>query len=293
MSRVLVFGADGLIGHYLIANLSEHAEIMGTLHGIPDNGAAFPPTVRQAYGIDAADTPSISKLLDSFRPDWVINAIGLVKRPRAADPIASLEANTLFPHRLAALCGQRGIRLLHFSTDCVFSGKHGNYCETDFPDNPDWHGRCKAIGEPSGENVLVFRTSFIGLELACRKSLVEWFLTQRGDIPGYTHAIWSGLTAAEVARLATRLVNCPTPPSGLWHLAASRPISKFELLSALNERLGERGCRVIPDDSFVCDRSLDGSAFRQAFSYTPPDICLQLDELAAEILSSGRLSDRL
>jgi hypothetical protein len=127
------------------------------------------------------------------------------------------------------------------------------YKETDQPDCDDWHGRCKALGEPAGEHVLVLRTSFIGLELACKRSLIEWFLAQRGEVPGYRKAIWSGLTAIEVGRLVNMLIRREESLAGLWHVATP-PISKFDLLTALNARLGERGVRVVPDD-VLCDKS--------------------------------------
>lgn len=293
MRRVLVFGGDGLIGHYLLAGLAKEHAVGGTLHGAwEEYPADYPAGPIAAWGVDAADERRLCEVLDDFRPDWAINAIGLVKRPRADDAVASLEVNALFPHRLSKACGERGVRLLHFSTDCVFAGSRGRYRESDLPDNPDWHGCCKALGDPAGEHVLVLRTSFIGLELSCRRSLLEWFLAQRGEVPGYTHAIWSGVTAAELVRVVGMLLARRPAPHGLWHLAGPTPISKYELLCGLNRRLGERGVTVVPDDSFVCDRSLDGNAFNQEFSYEPPSWDAMLDELAAEIIASGRLAGR-
>lgn len=291
MSRILVFGADGIIGHYLMAALASEHEVGGTLHGLASayQQNKLPGNII-AFGVDAGNPARIAEVIDQFHPTGIVNAIGLVKRPRAADPLDSLTANTCFPHLLARLCGARGIRLIHYSTDCVYDGKRGMYRETDPPDNPEWHSRCKALGEPAGEHVLVLRTSFIGLELTCKKSLIEWFLAHKSDVPGYTRAIWSGLTAAELARLTGRIIASEDFPSGTWHLAAATPISKFSLLTALNERLGKRGIHVLPDPSFVCDRSLDGSAFRARFAYQPPSWESMLDELAGEIISSGRLS---
>ena len=277
MSRLLILGS------HLYLALNATNDLCLTLHG---DASSHPPHLfdgaQVAQRVAAGDVDRIARLLDSFRPDWVINAIGLVKRALAADPCASLEANTVLPHRLAKLCAERSVRLMHFSTDCVFAGSRGMYRETKPPDCPDWHGRCKALGEPAGAHVLVLRTSFIGLELSCKKSLVEWFLTQKGDVPGYRHAIWSGLPAIEVGRLVNRLVHSKDPLSRLWHVA-SPPITKYELLLALNARLGERGVRVVADDSFVCNRSLDGSAFIARTGYAPPDWDSLLDELALDI----------
>lgn len=283
MKRVIVFGGDGIIGSCLYLALKESFDLCVTLHGARGR---YPPRLfsdaQVMYDVAAGDAATVRKVLNDFCPEWVVNAVGLVKRDLASDPLASLEANTLFPHLLARRCGENRSRLLQFSTDCVYSGKAGMYKESDQPDNNDWHGRCKALGEPHGKHVLVLRTSFIGLELTCKRSLLEWFLAQKGDVPGYRKAIWSGFTAMELARLVGSLIESEEPPRGLWHVATPA-ISKFDLLTALNARLGERGVRVVPDDSFVCNRSLDASAFKKLTGYIPPSWDAMLDELAGEI----------
>ncbi len=283
MKRVLLLGADGLLGSHLYLALRDRCALTVTLHGSADR---YPPALfsnaRVEAGVDAGDGPRLERLFAGLRPDWVLNAIGLVKREAAADPCASLVANTLLPHHLSALCARHGGRLLQFSTDCVFSGARGTYRETDLPDNPDWHGRCKALGEPVGTHVLVLRTSFIGLELGCRLSLLDWFLRHEGRVVGYRQALWSGLSAREVGRLAGRLIQAADPLHGTWHVAGV-PLSKYELLTRLAQRLPERRFQVVPDDSFACDRTLDGSAFAARTGYAPPDWDEQLDELVADI----------
>ncbi len=283
MKRVLIFGGDGILGSHLFLGLREHHVVGITLHAA---AKAFPPGLfagAEVFDrIDAADAPAVRDVVERFRPDWILNAVGLVKRPLAQDPVASLLANTVFPHRLAQVCAAHDARLLHFSTDCVFSGTQGGYRESDRPDNDDWHGRCKALGEPAGDHVLVLRTSFIGLELGCKKSLLEWFLAQHGRVPGYVNAIWSGLTAIELARLTASLMADRAPLHGVWHVA-SPALSKFELLTRINARLGDRGVEVFPDEHFVCDRSLDGSAFAARTGYAPPSWDEMLDELVADI----------
>src|SRR6185503_15884533 len=106
------------------------------------------------------------KALADFRPDAVVNAAGVVKqRGEAAEAIPSIEINALFPHRLAVACGELGAYLIHYSTDCVFSGRTGNYSESDMPDPVDLYGRSKLLGEVSGPGCLTLRTSMIGLQL--------------------------------------------------------------------------------------------------------------------------------
>jgi dTDP-4-dehydrorhamnose reductase len=167
------------------------------------------------------------------------------------------------------------------STDCVFSGRHGNYRETDIPDPVDLYGRTKLLGEVEAPQCLTIRTSIIGLELANRTGLVEWFLRQSGRIPGFRKAIWSGFTTNELARLVSRLVENHPTLVGIWHVS-SEPISKYELLRTLNEQLGRQNV-VVPDDSVVIDRSLSSENFQAATKYEAPTHQAMLTELASEI----------
>lgn len=284
MSRVLIFGGDGLLGSHLYLALRGEHELGVTLHG---DASMYPPRLfsgaRVFDHVAAGDQHRVSAVLKQCRPDWVINAVGLAKRPLAKDPHASLEANALFPHLLARLCLDAGARLLHFSTDAVFSGMRGNYSEADVPDATDWYGRCKLLGEPSAPHVLTLRTAFVGLELGCKQNLLEWFLVQQGAVPGFTGAIWSGFSAQEVGRVASRVVSADAAPGGVWHLAAPT-LSKHEFLSALNARLGRQGVTVVPDDCLQCNRSLDGRGFEARTGYVPPTWVAMLDELVEDVL---------
>lgn len=283
MRRVLIFGGDGLLGSHLYLTLKDAYELGVTLHrDSPDYPATLFANARVIPGVAAGDVATVTFVLDTFRPDWVINAIGLAKRPLARDPYASLEANSLFPHLLANLCAERSMHLLHFSTDSVYSGRTGNYAEQDPPDCIDWYGRCKLLGEPRAPNVLVLRTAFIGLELNYKLNLLEWFLARGREVPGYRKVIWSGFSAIEIGRIARFLIASETPLSGLWHLA-SHSISKFDLLTQLAARLPGRKTVVVPDDSVSFDRSLNGLAFNALTGYEPPTWEEMLDELAEDV----------
>lgn len=283
MSRVIVFGGDGLLGSHLYLALKNAHHLCLTLHSeTPQYPKRLFASAQVITGVAAGDKARVASVLDTYRPDWVINAIGLTKRPLASDPYASLEANSLFPHLLAGLCAERATRMIHFSTDGVFSGRRGAYSESDCPDGKDWYGRCKLLGEPAGPHVLVLRTAFVGLEISCKLNLVEWFLAQRGHVKGFRKAVWSGFTAAEVARLVAALVEGDVGLGGIWHVA-SQPISKYDLLSALASRLDLKNVAVIPDDRFVCDRSLDGSAFSARAGYVAPSWESMIDELAQDV----------
>jgi dTDP-4-dehydrorhamnose reductase len=172
-------------------------------------------------------------------------------------------------------------------TDCVFSGKKGNYTEKDHPDPEDVYGVSKLLGETDGRGALTLRTSMIGPELQRKTGLVEWFLAQKGKtIQGWRKAIFSGFTTAELARVIENLVTMHPGAHGVYHVS-SAPISKFDLLANLNARL-QTGTAITPDDSFQCDRSLDSTRFRAAFGYSPPTWDTMLDELAADILKGSR-----
>jgi len=164
----------------------------------------------------------------------------------------------------------------------VFAGTRGGYREDDTADANDLYGRTKYLGELHDGHCVTLRSSIIGLELARKTGLVEWFLAQTGSIRGFRRAIYSGLTTAEMARVVERILLHHADISGVWQVA-SRPISKYDLLSGLASRLERGDMRVEPDDEFACDRSLDGGRFHDATGYQAPAWDDMLDELANEI----------
>lgn len=286
--RVLILGGDGMLGHRLLRQFASTHEVRVTVrqpleayrgYRIFDHANTFDR-------VDARDPAALPRVLGEFKPDAVINAVGVIKqRQDAKDGVLSIEVNSLFPHLLARMCEARGARLVHLSTDCVFSGAKGHYAETDRPDPVDVYGFSKLLGEVTRPGALTLRTSMIGTELARKTGLLEWFLAQRGKmIKGYRRAIFSGFTTAELARIIERLLTAPHAASGMYHVSAA-PISKFDLLSRLNDGLN-LDIQIEPDDKVVCDRSLDSTRFRRTFDYTPPSWDKMLDELASEIRES-------
>lgn len=283
--RILIVGGDGMLGHRLLRHFAPRHDTRVTLRqpleayrafGLFDGANAYD-------AIDVRDVGKIQRALSDFRPEAVVNAAGVVKqRASADDGVLSIEVNSIFPHLLARMCRAGGARLVHISTDCVFSGGKGNYAETDRPDPVDTYGFSKLLGEVDSPGALTLRTSMIGTELSRKTGLLEWFLSQRGKmIKGYRKAIFSGFCTAELARIIERLLVAHPAAAGLYHVS-SAAISKLDLLSALNRRLG-LGVRIVPDDAVVCDRSLDSTRFRSEFGYRPPTWDTMLDELAAEI----------
>jgi dTDP-4-dehydrorhamnose reductase len=282
--RILILGGDGMLGHQLLAYLAPRHEVRVTLREPLERYASYRLfSAENAYGdIDLRIADSLRPVLSAFVPEAVINAAGIMKRrPDSEEPIPNLEINALLPHRLAVLCAPIRARLIHVSTDCVFSGRKGNYTETDVPDEGDLHGRTKALGEVQAPNCVTLRTSFIGRELKRKTALLEWFLAQTGSIRGFREAIFSGFTTIEMGRIIELLLTRFPAAGGLYHVS-SEPICKFDLLGLIKKRLG-LAVEIVPYDDFVCDRSLDSSRFRSEVGYRPPDWPAMVDELARQI----------
>lgn len=283
-TRVLVLGADGMLGHKLFLGLRDMFDVKGSVRSEQAAVAAygiFDPSYT-LFGRDMGSEAMLARTLDEVAPQVVVNAIGIVKqRPVSTDVLQSLELNAVLPHRLAKLCAERGARLIHMSTDCVFAGTRGGYAETDVADAIDTYGRTKLLGEVTCEGCLTLRTSIIGLELARFRSLIEWFLRQHGQVFGYRRAIFSGLTTAELTRVIAMLITDQPELSGLYHIASS-PISKFALLRDFAARAG-LPVELVPDDAVAIDRSLDGRVFAARTGYSVPSWDKMLEELAAEL----------
>jgi dTDP-4-dehydrorhamnose reductase len=288
--RILILGGDGMLGHQLLLRLRRGHEARATLRQGAAAYAAWPMfDARSAYfGVNVRTDRPLEAVFAEFRPEAVVNAVGIVKqRPEAEEAIDSIEVNALLPHRLALLCRKSGARLIHMSTDCVFSGDRGGYTEADACDARDLYGLSKRLGEVTGPGCLTLRTSIIGPELSRKAGLLEWFLAQRGPVNGYTGAIFSGFTTLEMARIVERLLAAQPGLQGLYHVAA-RPISKFDLLVAIRDALGLK-TQIAPYSEFRCDRSLDASKFGRDSGYVAPGWTEMIAELAVAL--KGRTND--
>jgi dTDP-4-dehydrorhamnose reductase len=270
--RVLILGGSGMLGHKVWQTFSPRFDTYVTFRRTaPRFGAPelFDET-RALANVTAENFESVVSAFKNLHPDVVVNCIGVVKQDAAAkDPIASITINSLFPHRLAQLCREARARLIHLSTDCVFSGRRGIYSEHDVPDAEDSYGRTKLLGEVEGEGCLTIRTSMIGRELKGSHGLLEWFLSQHtGRVRGFKRAVFSGFTTQALAEVIAKVIAEYPDLNGLWHVAAE-PISKFDLLTLVKQTYG-LAVEIEPDETFVCDRSLNGSRFRQATGIQAP-----------------------
>jgi dTDP-4-dehydrorhamnose reductase len=268
--RLLVLGVTGMLGNAVFKVFGQDCahEVWGTLRSA---GArqyfARQDHARLLCGVDVLDQDALVRVLAKVRPDVVINCVGLIKQlADAKDPLTALPINAMLPHRLARLCSLIGARLLHVSTDCVFSGSKGGYLESDQSDAEDLYGKSKYIGELADfSHAITLRTSIIGHELNSNYALVDWFLSQQGSVKGFSRAIFSGLPTVELARVMRDFVLPHPELSGLYHVAA-QPIAKFDLLQLIAGQYGKQ-IEILPDSSLVIDRSLNGERFAAMTGY--------------------------
>lgn len=271
--RILVLGASGMLGSAVFRLLSEKDgwNVYGTVRA-ESSKRYFQAEIaeRLISGVDVDQPDTLMKALVKTSPDVVINCIGLVKQlEEANDPLQVVPINTLLPHRLARLCELSNSRLVHISTDCIFSGAKGGYCESDPSDALDLYGRSKYLGEVSYPHTVTLRTSMIGHELHSKHSLIDWFLSQGNRCEGYSRVVFSGLPTVVLANIIRNYVITHPELSGVYHVA-SDPISKYDLLRLVAEVYG-KSIEIVLEDKLVVDRSLNASRFRDATGFVSPE----------------------
>lgn len=271
--RVLVIGVTGMLGSavFKMFSLDQQFDVWGTLRS--GSGLRHFPVSshsRLLVNVDVLDQDSLISVIDKVRPDVVINCVGLIKQlSDAKDPLSALPINAMFPHRLAKLCKLAGARVIHVSTDCVFSGQTGMYKESDVSDAEDLYGKSKYIGELNAlPHAITLRTSIIGHEQGSHYALVDWFLSQSGEVNGYSKAIFSGLPTIELARVMRDFVVPAPELFGLYHVSVE-PIDKLSLLQLVAD-VYEKDIQIKVDERLKIDRSLDSTRFKEATGYIPP-----------------------
>lgn len=269
--KVLILGANGMLGHKVYQACRERFDTLVAMRRGCDQWKRLGVDVARVLREDVAHNgfSRMSLALLGTGPAVVVNCIGLVKQKRESDKAAMFGVNGVFPHSVAAECHARGARLIHISTDCVFSGNNGTYTEDDTPDPVNVYGWSKLLGEVTAPGCLTLRTSIIGRELATQRGLLEWLISQRGgEVQGWANAIFSGLTTNCLAGVIADVMEHHPTLHGLYHVSGE-PISKFDLLHLLNESF-DLGVEITPDDSVVCNRSLGSGRFRAATNWSPP-----------------------
>jgi len=280
--RVLVLGSTGMLGSAVCRAFSAGPgfSVFAAVR-TPDRMVALKrlESARFIVGVSVEELSSVETAMNEARPDLVVNCIGVIKQlAAAADPVASIYINSLFPHQLHRICRAHEARLIHVSTDCVFTGKKGSYLESDFPDADDLYGRSKLLGEVAGEGALTLRTSIIGEEFnSGSNGLVGWFLSQTGEVKGFRKAIFSGFPTVTLARIIRDYIVPRPDLNGLYHVSAE-PIDKFNLLQLVKAAY-DRDTLISPDDRLEIDRSLNSDRFREKIGFMPPDWAALVQEM--------------
>ena len=271
--KVLVLGASGMLGSAMIRVLSENnnLKVFGSIRSQKVK-KLFSPSISN-HLVQCDDVTNYSDLVNVFnevQPNVVINCISLSKTLLSKpDPLLMIPIYALLPHQLAKLCSASDARLIHMSTDGIFSGSKGNYVEGDPLDVQDFYGVTKFIGEVQYPHSISIRTSIIGHELQGCSGLLSWFLSQQKSCKCFSNAIFSGLPSVVLAQIIRDVIIPRSDLFGIYHIA-SNPISKCNLLRLIADVYGKE-IEILPDKKISINRSLSAERFRIATGYTPPD----------------------
>lgn len=270
-TKVLVVGASGMLGHMLFHVLSKNSalEIAGAVRSIAKTPMLKELGVGRIFdGFDAKSQDSIEAVFKIFKPEIVVNCVGVIKQqPDGANNLECIELNSRLPHVLNNISKIYNSKFIHISTDCVFDGFLGNYTEGSTPTASDVYGMSKYLGEVTHGEALTIRTSIIGPELRGNLSLLEWFLSQKGSIKGYDQAIYSGLPTYELSKILEKIILERRDLKGLYQVA-SEPISKFDLLNLIKQKY-RKPIEIIRFSDYKTDKSLSWKKLSSEIGYFP------------------------
>ena len=255
MEKVLILGSKGMAGHIICDYLKEKKYDVYSTFRKKENEILK----EKEFNLDVFDRNDLEKILGIIKPKFVINCVGVLNEYAEQHPENAIYINGYFPHYLDSLSEKYTYKLIHITTDCVFSGKKGSYIENDFRDAESYYGRSKAIGEVNNDRTLTFRTSIIGPDINENGiGLFNWFMKQSGEIKGFSEAYWSGVTTLELAKAIER--SFETELVGLYHLVNNKKISKYELIKLFKKHMKKtdveikKYCDYISDKSLICTR---------------------------------------
>lgn len=247
MKKILILGISGMAGHVIYTYLNElnKYQLLGTT-----NSNSFG---NNSTKLDIFNISDLNDLIIDFKPDFVINCIGVLINSSKKTPDSAIFANSYLPHYLAKLSFENNFKLIHISTDCVFSGKEGAYTEKSLKNATDVYGLSKSLGEVDDLKNITIRTSIIGPEIkAVGEGLFHWLMLQEKEINGYKRNLWSGVTTLELAYFIEWILDKEF--NGLIHLTNNQPISKFDLLNLISDIFG-KDILIKNNKEYVCDKS--------------------------------------
>ncbi|GGD49946.1 dTDP-4-dehydrorhamnose reductase family protein [Paenibacillus nasutitermitis] len=270
--KLLIIGGNGMAGHLLVRYFRRERGMEVAYTTRKES------PVSEGIFLDAADGEAAAAVVRSQCPDVIINAVGILNRDAEEYPLQAYQVNGLFPHWLGHVADRIGARLIHISSDCVFSGETGGYKETDIPDGTSVYAKTKALGELKHSPHLTIRTSIIGPEIRANGiGLLAWFLHQEGHVSGYARVMWNGVTTLELAKAIAYAIGRPEI-GGLVHLTAGESVSKLTLLTLFQKYFHKTRLHILPDYELAIDRTLVSA--RDDWRYEAPKYPAMLAELA-------------
>jgi len=273
MKRVIILGSSGMVGHmcyHYLNSLKDKYDVLGI-------SRVEEPGIKSVLFDVEDDLYEFVEFLTEYKPNVIINCIGLLVQPSQDDPTKAIFLNSFLPHLLEDLGASINCKIIHISTDCIFDGKNGPYNENDLPTERNWYCRSKALGEVVNGNVITLRTSIIGPELKDNGTgLFEWFMRQIGDIKGYSEVFWNGITTLELAKQIDKILYSNI--RGVYNLTPSFNISKCDLLKLIKEIWNKNDINIIADNTVKCNKTLVNNRVNE---YNPqiPEYKIQLEEL--------------
>ena len=280
MKKVLVIGIKGMAGHVIFRYLNkiETLKVFGLARNVEENADVF--------NIDVSDTEKLGDILEKEKFGVVINCVGILNKDAEDHPAKAIWFNSYFPHFLEEITKNTSTKIFHISTDCVFSGKKGNYSETDIKDGEGFYAQSKALGELENAKDLTVRTSIIGPDLNKKGiGLFNWFMAQNGEINGYSSAVWSGVTTLELAKAIAFLID--NTAKGVVHLTNGTPINKFDLTNLFKETFKKDNITINPYDGKIIDKSFQKS---EKINYDVPSYEQMISEMKDWIESENLYS---
>ena len=275
--KVLILGSNGMAGHLISDYLS-----LNPLYDII-RVARDRISKKTDFIIDASNFNAVEKLISELKPNYIINAIGVLNLDAESNPDKAILMNSYFPHFLAKICDQYKSLLIHISTDCVFNGQKGNYIEQDIKDGIGFYAQSKALGEVYYNNHFTLRTSIIGPDLKIKGiGLLNWVLSQKGEVNGYSEAYWGGVTTLELSKAIDHIIKNKII-GGVFHLTNSQKISKYDLIEIINN-VFQLNLSLISNQAYKVDKSLINT--NKITGYNVPHYKVMIEEIYKWIIEN-------
>ena len=273
--KILILGADGMIGHKMAQSLSHFDLCLNSRSHSNYLQEHF--TSSTLFNFDFLNQ-NIEDLLEKTSPDYIINAVGITIRRGASDNEETNFLNSQLPKKIDFWCKENQKKQIHFSTDCVFSGDKGNYNDLDLPDAKDNYGKSKGEGEINSNSTLTIRSSMIGREIYNKTELLEWVISNKNKkIKGFDNAIYSGVTTLWMSNTVNEIIKNNPDLFGIFNISSS-PISKYDLITKINTYFN-LNIEIERDSSYYSNKSLNSNRFFSETNFKKPNWDQMLNNL--------------